>query len=378
MSTILLAGAFGQRNPGDEALLEAFRRTLPGCSPIATSSHPLNTRLEHGCEAVNVGDPVAVARVVQEARAVVFVGALCNLLCPQAGRRPDKSLRRAVAIALGAKAVRKPVALLAVGVGSLPTPRLRSLARLLVHRANLLVLRDEESASVLAQAGLRPPFRVGTDAAWVLLGGGPFSPPTAQDAIAVLDARSQGPEAVERLASGLQAIRSLGLDVRLQPWQVNTGAWDDLALGRALALRMGDAEVLPPPKDLKAARRLFAGRHLVVALRLHAAMAAAAAGAPFVTVTHDHKLTAVARRFGQPSIPAAAPPAAWSTAASAALEGVPPSQEVVRGEVRDAEHTFRLLRLLLTDGGEPDYDVAGLRLAPEPWELAGLGPEGRR
>jgi polysaccharide pyruvyl transferase WcaK-like protein len=378
VSNIVLAGAFGQRNPGDEALLKAFLRTLPGWSPIATSSHPLDTRQEHGCEAVNVGDPVALARVVQEARAVVFVGALCNVLCPHAGRRPDKSLRRAVAIALGAKAVRKSVALLAVGVGSLPTARLRSLARHLVHLANLLVLRDEESASVLARAGLRPPFRVGTDAAWVLFGGEPFSPLTAEDAIVALDARSQGPNAVERLASGLQAIRALGLEVRLQPWQINPGAWDDLALARALALRMGDAEVLPPPEDLEAARRLYAGRHLVVALRLHAAMAAAAAGAPFVGVAHDHKLTAVARRFGQPSIPAAAPPAAWSTAASAAMEGVPPSREVVRGEIRDAEHTFRLLRLLLTHGQEPDHGVSGLRLAPDPWELAGVGPEGRR
>jgi polysaccharide pyruvyl transferase WcaK-like protein len=41
--TVFLAGAFGQGNPGDEALLSAFTRALGHLDPVASTCDPAGT-----------------------------------------------------------------------------------------------------------------------------------------------------------------------------------------------------------------------------------------------------------------------------------------------------------------------------------------------
>ena len=52
MPDVVLAGAFGQRNPGDEALLRAFLGALPG-NVTVTSRDPIATRAIFGCETIS-------------------------------------------------------------------------------------------------------------------------------------------------------------------------------------------------------------------------------------------------------------------------------------------------------------------------------------
>ena len=56
MAAVLLAGAFGQRNPGDEALLRAFVEGLPDHALVATSVDPVHTESRHGIEAIQSRD----------------------------------------------------------------------------------------------------------------------------------------------------------------------------------------------------------------------------------------------------------------------------------------------------------------------------------
>src|SRR3954471_18693855 len=62
MAAVLLAGAFGQRNPGDEALLRAFVEGLPDHALVATSVDPVHTESRHGIEAIQSRDVRSVAR----------------------------------------------------------------------------------------------------------------------------------------------------------------------------------------------------------------------------------------------------------------------------------------------------------------------------
>src|SRR5581483_11844545 len=170
MHRVLLAGAFGQGNPGDEALLRAFVSELHGFELVATSSDPRETAAAHGIEAVPARDGRAVARAARCSDAVVFAGGtVFKTLDPRCGRRPSALLRNAAALAGGARAMGRPLAMVGVGVGALPTRSSRALARGLVRAADLLVLRDEESAAALAAAGAPAPLRVGADPAWSLL-----------------------------------------------------------------------------------------------------------------------------------------------------------------------------------------------------------------
>src|SRR5918992_3625223 len=147
MAGTLLAGAFGQRNPGDEALLRAFADGLAGHPLVATSVDPAATEAQHGVAAVDSRDVRAVGRQVARADAVVFAGGtVFKTLHPVCGRPPLSLLRSARAVSLATAAQRIPFALLGVGAGSLHGSRARALARGIVRRASLLVLRDEDSA----------------------------------------------------------------------------------------------------------------------------------------------------------------------------------------------------------------------------------------
>src|SRR3954468_2116087 len=239
MPSAVLAGAFGQRNPGDDALLQAFARALDGWELTATAAFGAPRSALAGCEPVRADDAVAVARAVARADAVVFAGGtVFKTLGSSCGRPPLSLLRRALAMATGATALGRPLAMVGVGAAALPTPGARTLARRLVNRADLLVLRDDESAALLTEAGAQTPFRVGADAAWTLFEDAPLAAgrfPRARDGVlVVLSHHAGGPRLAARLAEGLAPVVASGVRLVLQPFQVGAAAADDLELGRAV------------------------------------------------------------------------------------------------------------------------------------------------
>ena len=413
--TVFLAGAFGQGNPGDEALLAAFARALSGHRPIAATSDPAATAAEHGIAAVPRDDARAVAREVSRAEAVVVAGGtIFKTLHPASGRAPLSLLRRTAALAALAQAMRKPLALVGVGAAPLHGRGARLLARAIVRAADLLVLRDEESALHLAQIGAPTPVRVGADPAWTLLpdeplaeasrapavaavdnepgpavnGGPPAHGPERGPAVAMrsalgghapisLDAGDERPVVValshhaggrdlaDRLAGGLAPVVAAGMPVRLDPWQPE----GDAELAAAVSARLdGRIDLAPPPRDLLDARDGMAGARLVLAQRFHSLVAGAAAGVPVLAVAHEPKLAGLARRLEQPTVPADATPTTLATAVLDAADAAPAPTDAIRRERAHADEGFRLLRVLLARGRSDEaVEVDGLPLRPEEW-----------
>jgi polysaccharide pyruvyl transferase WcaK-like protein len=333
--------------------------------------------------------------------------------------------------------MRRPLALVGVGAGDLAGAAAPRLARLVVHAADLLILRDDESAALLAEAGAPVPMRVGADAAWTLplarthngtgeaaadaagaqplngtgqvaadaagaqplngtrqaaadaagaqplngtgrVGADALVPHTRAPArgdapseragapvVVALSHLAGGADLADRLADALGPLVRDGVPVVLHPWD---GA-ADAALAAAVAARLpAPVHVPPPPADLAAAAERFATARLVVGLRFHALIAAATARTPFLAFVHEPKLAAVARRLGQPSVPALAPPATVSAAMRGALDAPPAEPAAIDRERERAEHAFRLLRVLLAGGRSDEaHAVDGLALRPEEW-----------
>lgn len=374
MEKILLAGAAGQGNPGDEALLEAFLEALPDYAPVVVSRDPEATAARYGCAAVHPRSRIRVLRELRASRGVVVAGGtILKRLHPASGRRPDALLASTLALTTAARGAGRPVALLGIGAGDLSTPRSRRLARAVADDCDLVVLRDEESAVILEGAGARTPFRVGADPAWTLLGRhlAPGERPAEEGAARLVVALSRyaaGGDgafgaALGRALAEVAARRRGRLHIDLQPWEAG-----DLDLAASVRKLVPSARVVAPPSTLLEARRQLAPAWAVVGARFHALVAAAAAGTPFVAVAHEAKLAALARRFAQPAVlPHPAALDDLPDLVEAAVAGGGPARARAEEEVARAEEGFRLLRLLLSGGVDGDLStLAGLPLVPEP------------
>ena len=161
--------------PSGSATRATRRSCAPSCtrSPAAPSWPRASTRRPPrpttACVAVGRDDRRAVARALARRRRRRHRGRhrLQGAAPDQRAPRRWRCCARPLRVADGAtRAMRKPLALVGVGAGALPGRSARTLTRAIVRRADLLVLRDEESAGVLADAGAPTPFRVGADAAW--------------------------------------------------------------------------------------------------------------------------------------------------------------------------------------------------------------------
>jgi polysaccharide pyruvyl transferase CsaB len=364
---VFLVGAFGQGNPGDEALLAAFAEGLRDHTPLVASSDPAATTAEHGLPAVGRDDIARVVRLIARADAVVVAGGtVFKALHPSCGRPPLALLRRTAALAAMTRALRKPLALVGVGAAALEGARARRLARAIVHSADLLILRDDESAGHLAAIGAPTPFRVGADPAWILLPDpGEAAAPHSGPVVVALSHLAGGADLAERLSAGLEPIVDAGIPVRLDPWQPE----GDTELAHAVATRLdGRAVVADGPTDIAAAREAMAGARLVLAQRFHSLVTAASAGVPALAVAHEPKLAGLARRLDQPTLTADAPPEQFAAAVLGALDSAPASAAAVRRERAAAEDGFRLLRVLLAGGRSDEaVHVEGLALRPEEW-----------
>jgi polysaccharide pyruvyl transferase WcaK-like protein len=372
VSTVLLAGAFGQNNPGDEALLTAFKRGLPDWDLVATSDDPAETAQRHGLRAVHRHRVASVARSVAASDGVVFAGGtVFKTLHPLCGRRRHALLRRSLALAAGTRAFGKPLALVGVGAGDIDGPVARSAVRQIADRCDLLVLRDEESADVLEAAGAATPLRVGADAAWTLFDQAPTqgAAPHGDRVVVALSHLAAGRNLARDLAAGLEPLAAAGLRIELQPWQQTAdGLTDDAELGERVAAHLPGAELVAAPAGLLEACESFTSARLVVGLRFHALVAAAAAGVPFVAVAHEPKLSALARRLDQRAVPPAALPGQLAPAALAAVAAGPATRAAVNAEIESADASLQLLRVLLSAGRSAESpQVDGLKLVPEEW-----------
>ena len=374
MPTALLAGAFGQGNLGDDALLEAFVAALPEWRVVATAEDPA-APASSGCSAVASRRRMAVAsRALHCDAVVVGGGTLFKRLNPDVNR-PGLALLANTAALVGATSVLgRPIALVGVGAEALADGAARRLSKFAIGRSSLVVLRDEESAAELAAAGVPGPFRVGADPAWTLLD--PASHGRARGARSVLVIPSGLAVAadgragmVRRLVETLARLRVVGVDIVVQAWQRTTGAGagDELLAAEIVRSLGRGVELAPPPTSLARASAAMEAMGAVLTFRFHGLVAAGAAGVPAVAIGHEAKLRGLARRLGQRSAPPAFAPERLAAQVTEALSADGPPPSVVKEEIARADEGFRLLRIVLGDTASAEADTLGtLPLAPWP------------
>lgn len=298
---VILSGYYGFNNAGDEAVLSALvqlvRHHLPDVKPVALSADPDGTAARLGIRAVNRWDKRAVR--AEMANAALFCSGGGSLL------QDVTSVRSVYFYASQINLATKmgvPTIVLAQGLGPLNTWLGRKIAASALKKCRILSWRDEKSLNLAAELGLSalPNYQVCDP---VLLWRPDVFP---QNVGAVGLALRPWPgfdlQAAARLVRNLRAA---GEDVVLIPFYYGGQApGEDEKLAAELNHLLG-ADAVPvcsaqSPEQVWAA---VAGCKLVVGMRLHSLIMAAAAGVPAVAISYDPKVSAFAESMGIAEVP---------------------------------------------------------------------------
>jgi polysaccharide pyruvyl transferase CsaB len=305
---ITISGYYGSGNTGDEAvlagILESFRvrAAVARESFVILSEDPEGTRALHGVAAEPRMRLSAVRRALRSSDLLISGGG--SLV------QDVTSLRSAIyylGVLRLAAMCGTPAMIYAQGVGPLHRRITRVLTRMIVDRTQCVTVRDQASADLLREIGVRrPQIEVVADPAWVL------SPISRTDSIGALRQAGVAPD-----------DKVVGISLR--PWcrdDPGEDAW--LRMIRGIVTRTGARVVflpMQPPRDTELASRLAAlvpGAGIIpvppapgaalglagmltglVAMRLHALVFAAMVGTPMLAIGYDPKVMALMSALGE-------------------------------------------------------------------------------
>lgn len=305
---IFLVGYYGAHNTGDEAIRAAIQGAAGSVGATIDRYATLDARDE---------DPRAVPtrgrgilrnlRAVRRADRVVLGGG--GILKDEGLRLPLELL----ATALTARILRKPVALVAVGVGPLYSRPGRRLVMAVARLASVRTVRDDASAVELRALGVRRVV-VGADPVFVteaVPDGRPGANPGRRRIVLSLrpwflkaeDRETRQTRLCESVAQGLSRPLADGWDLRLVSLY-----WprDDEQSRRFIAAvpgaAAGQCTATTQELDWAALQDEIAAADLVVAMRYHAVAAAAIQGRPVIALAYEPKVRSLAAELGIPAI----------------------------------------------------------------------------
>ncbi|WP_048600527.1 polysaccharide pyruvyl transferase CsaB [Rubeoparvulum massiliense] len=310
MFRIVIAGYYGFNNVGDDALLYAITSSLieevPALQFAVLSNNPKETEALFHLPAYNRWSIKEIVGQLRHSDLLLMGGG--SLL--QDVSSPRSTLYYLAIIQI-AKWLGKPVVLYAQGFGPVSHQANKWLIRRIVNQVDLITVRDAESKDDFLQHGVtKTPIHVAADPAFLL---------HVQS-----DDLEAGTEVFTRYGC-LNGRPTLGISVR--DWKDEHAFKEVLAHAADEVVRMGWNVVFLPmhyPHDLQASQDIvnlmkepafcideklnyrqmigcIAQLDMMVGMRLHAAILAAAQSIPFITLSYDPKVDRFVESMGMPN-----------------------------------------------------------------------------
>ena len=296
----LLNGYFGFDNAGDEAVLAAMLADLRALKPdatfIATSGNAAQTTKNHGCEAIGRQNPRELFAAISNCD--VFISGGGSLV------QDVTSFRNVVyytALLRLAKMMGKKTMVYAQGVGPLSAQKSRKLARRAFQSADVLTVRDPDSAALLQEIGVSQKMEVTADPVWNLA----FSPQPKQPktwGVALRSWPHQDESAIARIVGALRGIAN-SQNATLKFLAMQPGPDREILQGLTTAGEILETQGAHPSEIVG----MCASFDLMIAMRLHALIFAASAGVPVVAMNYDPKVASLATLLGAPLLQSPSP-----------------------------------------------------------------------
>jgi polysaccharide pyruvyl transferase WcaK-like protein len=287
---ILVVGAYGYRNVGDEAILAGLLARLEGQAVTVVSRTPAETAAMHGVRAIGIQQAVPALR---RHRSVVIGGG--GLF----GRDMGRIGRLLPAFGLLAAGLGRTVVVDGVDVDAQLSGSTRFLLPPLLRRAHRVSVRDASSAAAVSRWGVvasqQPDLSAWMQPATSEAGlraldqaGLSTDQPIVGLALTAVDPQL-GQRAIEAVAAAMDAlpdVRFCFVPMSQHPW---VAGHNDLLLARRLAALRPELSVLGTPLPPATMLACFGHLAAVVAMRYHAMLFAERAGVPLVPVTYAPK-----------------------------------------------------------------------------------------
>lgn len=314
---ILICGAYGLGNAGDEAILTAIlgqvRAAVPEAEITVLSRNPRETAAQYQVRALYLFDLPAVRRVMAQTR--VYINGGGTLIQDATSRR---SLLYYLYTLLAAKRQGCRVLMYGCGVGPVSRFGDREITRFVLNRCvDAITLREADSLRELAELGVkRPKIILSADPALTL------RPAPEAEIDAVFDAARIPPHG-RYICFALRDWKGYGKKAEIFGAAARYAyeAYGLTPIFTAIEKRQDPAAHRPAAQALKACpdRGLQGIPHyflddaggagtiigalsrmeIVVSMRLHALIFAAGQGVPLVGVVYDPKVSAFLRYLGQ-------------------------------------------------------------------------------
>jgi polysaccharide pyruvyl transferase CsaB len=316
----LLSGYYGFGNAGDEAVLAAILDQVGDLAPggahfvvtagdpavtVALHGHHVHNNRPHRVDAVPRQHPRQLARAIKACD--VFISGGGSLL------QDVTSLRNIVyytTLIRFARLSHKPVMIYAQGIGPLIRPLSQKLARAAVQSARAISVRDEDSKRLLQRIGVRRNIEVTADPVWALTpaasasrdgetnaDAAPGNPATWGISLRPWPGYEYDPRHSSVIAAGLRRARETGgARFRFLPMQWSSDRDIIGGLYEAGRDELVDTSGLHPRAIMAECGRC----DVMIAMRLHALIFAAAQRVPCVAINYDPKVEALAHLIGAP------------------------------------------------------------------------------
>ncbi|MDI9586782.1 MAG: polysaccharide pyruvyl transferase CsaB [Acidobacteriota bacterium] len=352
----LISGYYGFGNAGDEAVLEAILqgldRRFPGHETCVLSAHPDATAALYEVRAVQRWSLPVVWRELGRATVLIQGGG---------GLIQDTTSRVSPAYYLGilamARARRVPTMVFAQGVGPIRTGFVRWWTGYEFRRAGIVTVRDPASLELMAELRVRGATLVADPALLLEHADGPLDERISQLGLdeeaprAILAVRRWpgGEHALEACAAAGSWLReNAGCEVLVAAFQEP----DDVEAAQTVAAQIPGAHVLTGRRRAAELAKQVAAARVVVSMRLHGLIFAAAHAVPAVGISYDPKVRAFAELAGQPwvDLPDCTPERLVQVVSEtwAASENHRNDlEQTARGLLSDAERSFELLEQLV-------------------------------
>lgn len=311
---LLIVGTSGYGNVGDDAIALAIARLLrqvdPDCGVTILSGSPREVTRMLGFPAQDLSwsSPFNAAKLIGLIRrsdaVLIGGGGLLQDIQPH-------FYRAYLLTVLAAAAVKKPAMIYAAGVYPPRTSVFRGMLRIALRRAAVITVRDEFSAAALKEAGIRRRVTVTADPAITL--EPPLWPSLPHDDAIPTIGVSLRPwyhlptcppgdheRLVKHLAACLDAVvEATNGQLLLLPMQ-HGGVDDDWRMQKRVLARMSHLDSVATYSSRRPLEVLgaIAGCDLIIGMRLHSNVLAAAAGVPSIGLAYDPKVGAFMKSLG--------------------------------------------------------------------------------